>query len=86
MEEIINTKQTEIIIDIINSFNQYNISNREITNTLYAIESEIKDSYQSNAYLLQSLVCRSLIENKTFFSTLENLRFIGEEKKITHVK
>lgn len=82
LEEIINTKQTEIIIDIINSFNQYNISNREITNTLYAIESEIKDSYQSNAYLLQSLVCRSLIENKTFFSTLENLRFIGEVDEI----
>ena len=82
LEEIINTKQTEMIIDIINSFNQYNISSREVINTLYAINSEINNFYQSNAYLLQSLVCRTLMENKTFLSTLENLRFIGEIDEI----
>lgn len=73
LEEIINTKQTEMIIDIINSFNNYNITNLEVTNTLYSLQK----SYKSNAYLLQSIVCRRLIENKTFFSTLENLRFKG---------
>lgn len=77
LEEIINTKQTEMIIDIINSFGNYEIHNSTVVTTLYSIKNSISNSYQSNAYLLQSLVCKSLIENKTFFSTLENLRFKG---------
>lgn len=77
LEEIINTKQSELIIDIINSFSNYKINNSTVVNTLYSIKSSISNSYQSNAYLLQSLVCKRLIENKTFFSTLENLRFKG---------
>ena len=77
LEEIINTKQTEIIIDIINSFNKYSINDITVTNTLYAINHSITNSFKSNAYLLQSLVCKTLIENKTFFSTLENLRLKG---------
>ena len=77
LEEIINTKQTEIIIDIINSFNKYLINDITVTNTLYAISHSITNSFKSNAYLLQSLVCKTLIENKTFFSTLENLRLKG---------
>ena len=77
LEEIINTKQTEMIIDIINSFSKYEIHNSTVVATLYSIKNSISKFYQSNAYLLQSLVCKSLIENKTFFSTLENLRFKG---------
>ena len=77
LEEIINTKQTEMIIDIINSFNNYEIENTTVVNTLYSIKNSITNTYQSNAYLMQSMVCKSLIENKTFFSTLENLRFKG---------
>lgn len=74
LEEIINTKQTESVINIINSFSNYNIVNLEVINTLYSLEK----SYKSNAYLLQSLVCKTLISNKTFFSTLEKLRFKGD--------
>lgn len=77
LEEIINTKQTEMIIDIINSFNNYDISNVEVENTLYSIQNSIDKNYKSNAYLLQSYVCMELVNNKTFMSTLENLRFKG---------
>ena len=77
LEEIINTKQTEMIINIINTFNSYEIHNSTVVNTLYSIKNSISNSYQSNAYLLQLMVCKSLVYNKTFFSTLENLRFKG---------
>lgn len=82
IEEIINTKQTESIIDIIHSFYQYEFTDVEISNTLYSIHNSINQKYQSNAYLLQSIVCRSLMENKTFLSTLENLRFKGNVEEI----
>jgi len=82
IEEIINTKQTELIIDIIHSFYNYELENPEIMNTLYSIHNSISRNYQSNAYLLQSLVCRSLMQNKTFISTLENLRFRGNVEEV----
>ncbi|MDD6223570.1 MAG: hypothetical protein PUB18_01030 [bacterium] len=78
LEEIINTKQTEMIIDIIHSFYQYDIQNREVVTTLFSIHNLISGSYRSNAYLLQSLVCQTLMNNKTFISTLEKLRFQGD--------
>lgn len=84
IEEIINTKQTEFIIDIIHSFYNHEFNDVEITNTLYSIHSSIDKKYQSNAYLLQSLVCRTLMENKTFISTLENLRFKGNVEEINY--
>ncbi len=83
IEEIINTKQTELIIDVIHSFYQYEFTDPAITNALYSIHSSIDRNYQSNAYLLQSLVCQSLMENKTFISTLENLRFQGNIEGIS---
>ena len=82
LEEIINTKQSEMIIDIINSLSNYEINNSTVVSTLYSIKNSIENSYQSNAYLLQSLVCKNLIENKTFFSTIENLRFKGNVNDI----
>lgn len=84
IEEIINTKQTELIIDIIHSFYNYEFTDHEITNALYSIHNSIRQKYQSNAYLLQSMVCRSLMMNKTFISTLENLRFKGNVEEIDY--
>lgn len=78
LEEIINTKQTENIIDIINSFNNYNINNSVVNNTLYAINNSINNNFLSEAYYLQSFVCKNLMANKTFISTLEKLRFNGD--------
>ena len=75
LEEIINTRQTSDIINIIKEFRP---SNLEIQNTIYAINSETKKQYQSNSYFLQSYVCQKILENRTFLSTLESLRLNGE--------
>ena len=71
LEEIINTKQTSDIINIIKDFDSND-------NTIYAINSETNSTYKSNSYYLQSYVCKEILENKTFISTLENLRINGE--------
>jgi len=75
LEEIINTKQTEEIIDIIKSFDE---SNSNISNTIYAINSETSHKYSSNSYYLESYVCKQILNNKTFINTLANLRINGE--------
>ena len=71
LEELINTKQTEDIINIIKSFDNNDP-------TIYAINSETDHKYSSNAYFLQSYVCKEILNNRTFISTLENLRINGE--------
>ncbi len=71
LEEIINTKQTEDIINIIKEFDPND-------STVYAINSETEHKYNSNAYYLQSYVCKEILNNRTFISTLENLRINGE--------
>lgn len=75
LEEIINTKQTNDIINIIKSFNP---NDSEIDNTIYAINSETSHQYNSNSYYLQGYICKKILENKTFINTLENLRINGE--------
>ena len=75
LEEIINTKQTNDIINIIKSFKP---NNQEIDNTIYAINSETSHKYNSNSYYLQGYICKQILENKTFINTLENLRIAGE--------
>ena len=71
LEEIINTKQTSDIINIIKDFDSND-------NTIYAINTLTSDKYKSSSYYLQSYVCKEILENKTFISTLENLRINGE--------
>lgn len=71
LEEIINTKQTEDIINIIKEFDSND-------STIYAINSETNHKYNSNAYYLQSYICKEILNNRTFISTLENLRINGE--------
>ncbi len=83
LEEIINTKQTEDIVNIINSFNQYHITNNEFNNALYTLKHDIDTKgYVSNAYYFQSYICKELMKNKTFIKTVENLRFKGEVNDI----
>lgn len=81
IEEVINTRQTELIIDIIRSFANYIITDSSIQNTIYSI-FHATNSYQSNSYFLESYVCKELLQNKTFFSTLEILRFNGRIEDI----
>lgn len=78
LEEVLNTKQSEEIINIIASFGNYNILNIEFSNLLYTLKNEIgRGGYVSSAYLFQSLICDILIKNKTFYPTISNLRFKG---------
>ena len=79
LEEIINTKQTEDVIDIIKSFN---FVDDIISNTIYSINNETSDNYSSKAYYLESYICREILSNKTFISTLENLRISGNVSDI----
>lgn len=77
LEETINTRQTEDIIDIINSFNKYKINDISISNTLYNVEKFINGNYNSGAYLFQSTLCKELMNNNTLISVLSNMRFQG---------
>ena len=78
LEEVINTRQTESIIDIIKSFNDLEITNTIVANTLYSINYSINNNYKSDSYYLESMVCKELMENRTFISTFETLRFEGQ--------
>ena len=84
LEEIINTKQTEDIVDIVNSFNKYNINNNIISTSLYNINKFINNNYSSEAYLLQSTLCKELMNNHTLISVLSNLRFQGNIEEISY--
>ncbi len=75
LEEIINTKQTSDIINIMKGFHTLNSS---LSNTIYAINSETEHQYNSNSYYLQSYACKEILNNRTFISTLEKLRLSGE--------
>ena len=81
LEEIINTKQTEDIINVIKNFD---LTNTTIANTIYAINSETAHQYNSNSYYLEGHICKGILNNKTFIRTLENLRLAGEVYDIGH--
>lgn len=74
LEEILNTKQTEEIIDIIKTMDKENIL---IGNAIYSINSETDKKYKSQAYLLESYICNKILDNKTFLTTLSKLRLNG---------
>lgn len=83
LEEVINTKQTIDIINVISNMSFYNIENVEISNLLQAINGEIKNiDYKSDAYYLETTIARPLLDNKTFFSTIKMLRLKGETEGI----
>lgn len=78
LEEILNTSQTEDVINIIKNFNNYKIDNQEFSLLVYNIYKEIGNKdFVSDAYYYQKTICKSLIDNKTFTPTINNLRFKG---------
>lgn len=81
LEEIINSKQAETIIDIISklTFNNIDVN---LENTLYAIKNSISNNYISNSYYNLKYFCKTLLDNKTFLFTLENLRINGDIEDI----
>ena len=80
LEEIINTKQTESIIDIIKQYKDTSLD--IISNTIYAINNETNSNYTSKAYLLETTILKPLLENKTFIYTINNLRIDGQIEDI----
>lgn len=82
LEEILNTNQTEQIINIIKSYQD--TSNLEISNTIYAINNEITSNYTSKSYYLENLLFKKILENKTFISTLNNLRITGNIEDVEY--
>lgn len=83
LEEIINTKQTEEIINIMINFSNYDIENAEISNIVKGLNAENGNKlYNSNAYFLQSYICKQLVQNRTFISTIEKLRSDGNVEYI----
>lgn len=85
LEEVINTKQSEDIINIISNMSIEKVDNEELSNVFLAVSHEIKNiKYKSSAYYLESSVCRELLNNKTFLSTIEKLRLNGEIESIDY--
>lgn len=80
LEEIMNTYQTESIINMIKKY--HNSSIDTISNTIYALNNETNSNYTSNAYYLETRLLTTLLNNKTFIYTLENLRIEGNIKDI----
>ena len=77
LEEIINSKQTELIIDIIKKLKDLNIEDVRIQNTLEAVKNSVDDKYISSSYFSMKYYCQELLNNKTFLLTIENLRIDG---------
>ena len=75
LEEIINTRQTEDIIDIIKNYKDSDLD--IINNIIYAVNSETNKNYESRAYYLETRSLINLLNNKTFIYTLEILSIEG---------
>ncbi len=75
LEEILNTNQTEEVINIIKNYKD--TTNDKLENTIYSINSETTKNYQSDAYSSFKLLLKPLLNNKTFTSTLNSLRIKG---------
>lgn len=82
LEEILNTHQTEEIINLIKSY--HDKENNSLANTIYAINSETTTNYTSKSYYLENRLFQKILENKTFLSTLNNLRLSGDIKNIEY--
>lgn len=78
LEEIINTRQTEKIVNLISEFSKYEINDSEIEMIVYSVKNCASGLYKSKSYYLEATVCKKLLENRTFINTLEKLRYQGE--------
>ncbi len=84
LEEILNTKQTEEVVNIIKEFTKYSFSNNIINNSLYSINNYVDKTYKSKAYSLQTLITKDLTSNRTLFNVLSNMRFNGNVDNVNN--
>ncbi len=80
LEEILNTNQTEEIINIIKCYSDPNHVN--LNTTIYSLNHETGSQYTSQAYYLENTLMKSILDNKTFLATLNNLRLSGDVEDI----
>ena len=85
LEEILNTKQSEDIMNIIKEMSNYEINDYSTKTTLYSVNTIIDSKYSSNAYSLQTIFLKKLSDNRTFYNTLSNLRFTGNIEEISYL-
>ena len=78
LEEILNTKQTQDIMNILLQIDENKINQSEISNIIYSLKREISFPYSSNSYYVHVTICKYLLENKTFVNTLNVLRMNGD--------
>ena len=76
LEEILNTIQTEEVINIIK--NHQDTTNEEIATSIRAINQETGSYYRSKSYYLETVLFKHVLKNRTFTSTLNNLRLSGD--------
>ena len=76
LEEVLNTINTEDIVNIIKSFSKYNLG-VEYENMVYSLNSITSSSFESDAYSFEKYICKILVNNKTFIPTINNLRIKG---------
>lgn len=76
LEEILNTIQTEEVINIIK--NHQDTTNEEIDTSIRAINQETSSYYRSKSYYLETVLFQHVLKNRTFTSTLNNLRLSGD--------
>lgn len=84
LEEVLNTSESEDIINIIHSFKKYKFDNKKINTFLYYIDNHIINKYKSDAYQLEMYFLREIMQNKFFTSTLSNLRIKGNTEDIEY--
>ena len=77
LEEVLNTKQTVDIINIILSTDTKSLNNISICNIVDSLTKEVTIPYESNSYMLHTYICKYLLENKAFRSTFNVLRLNG---------
>lgn len=76
LEEILNTIQTEEMVNLIKSYRAP--SHAMLMNTVEAINHETETKYRSKSYYLETVLFQHILENRTFTSTLNRLRLSGD--------
>ena len=76
LEEILNTYQTEEIVNLIKNYKPDVES--ALYNTVYSLNSETDSNYKSKSYYLEKSLLMPILDNRTFISTLNNLRITGD--------
>ena len=83
LEEVINTIQTEEIINTILEINTEYVNNLKLKGIINGLQMELKkQKFKSKAYSLESVILDELVKNRTFINTVKELRIAGEVEQI----